>query len=187
MNAPVSWIKEYTDLEGISVKELCDALTMSGSKVERWTCEADEIKNVVVGKVTEMHRHPDSDHLWVCSVDCGGPSPLQIVTGAQNVSVGDKVPCALDGAVLPGGKTIKSGKLRGEISEGMMCSLGELGLTVHDFPECIEDGIAILDPACEPGDDVCKVLGLDDTSIEFEITKHALSVFSLIRYRQLFR
>ena len=69
MNAPVSWIKEYTDLDGVSVKELCDALTMSGSKVERWTCEADEIKNVVTGKVLEMHRHPDSDHLWVCSVD----------------------------------------------------------------------------------------------------------------------
>ena len=172
MNAPVSWIKEYTDLNGVSVKELCDALTMSGSKVERWTCEADEIKNVVTGKVLEMHRHPDSDHLWVCSVDCGGDKPLQIVTGAQNVSVGDVVPCALDGAELPGGHTIKTGKLRGELSEGMMCSLGELGLTVHDFPECIEDGIAILDQSLEPGKDVCEVLGLDDTSIEFEITSN---------------
>ena len=172
MNAPVSWLKEYTDLEGVSVKELCDALTMSGSKVERWTCEADEISNVVTGKVLEMHRHPDSDHLWVCSVDCGMDSPLQIVTGAQNVSTGDVVPCALDGAVLPGGKTINSGKLRGEISEGMMCSLGELGLTVHDFPDCIEDGIAILDPATPVGEDVCKVLGLDDVSIEFEITSN---------------
>ena len=172
MNAPVSWIKEYTDLDGVSVKELCDALTMSGSKVERWTCEADEIKNVVTGKVLEMHRHPDSDHLWVCSVDCGGDKPLQIVTGAQNVNVGDVVPCALDGAELPGGHTIKTGKLRGELSEGMMCSLGELGLTVHDFPECIEDGIAILDPSLEPGKDICGVLGLDDTSIEFEITSN---------------
>lgn len=172
MNAPVSWLKEYTDLDGISVKELCDALTMSGSKVERWTCEADDIKNVVVGEVKEMHRHPDSDHLWVCSVDCGGDRLLQIVTGAQNVSVGDKVPCALDGAELPGGTTIKSGKLRGELSEGMMCSLGELNLTVHDFPDCIEDGIAILDPSSVPGEDVCKVLGLDDTSIEFEITSN---------------
>ncbi|MBR4827250.1 MAG: phenylalanine--tRNA ligase subunit beta, partial [Oscillospiraceae bacterium] len=153
MNAPVSWIREYTDLEGISVKELCDALTMSGSKVERWTCEADEIRNVVVGEVLEMHRHPDSDHLWVCSVNCGGSEPVQIVTGAQNVSTGDKVPCALDGALLPGEKTISSGKLRGEVSDGMMCSLGELGLTVHDFPDCIEDGIAILDPSAEPGSD----------------------------------
>jgi phenylalanyl-tRNA synthetase beta chain len=172
MNAPVSWIREYTDLEGISVKELCDALTMSGSKVERWTCEADEIRNVVVGEVLEMHRHPDSDHLWVCSVNCGGSEPVQIVTGAQNVSTGDKVPCALDGALLPGGKTISSGKLRGEVSDGMMCSLGELGLTVHDFPDCIEDGIAILDPSAEPGSDICGVLGLDDTSIEFEITSN---------------
>lgn len=172
MNAPVSWIKEYTDLEGITVKELCDALTMSGSKVERWTCEADEIKNVVVGEVLEMHRHPDSDHLWVCSVNCGNGSPVQIVTGAQNVSVGDKVPVALDGAELPGGKTINSGKLRGEVSDGMMCSLGELGLTVHDFPDCIEDGIAILDPSAEPGKDICEVLGLDDVSIEFEITSN---------------
>ena len=172
MNAPVSWIKEYTDLDGVSVKELCDALTMSGSKVERWTCEADEIKNVVTGKVLEMHHHPDSDHLWVCSVDCGGEKPLQIVTGAQNVNVGDIVPCALDGAELPGGHTIKTGKLRGELSEGMMCSLGELGLTVHDFPDCIEDGIAILDPSLAPGKDVCEVLGLDDVSIEFEITSN---------------
>ncbi len=101
MNAPFSWIKEYTELEDVSVKELCDALTLSGSKVERTTCEADEIKGVVTGKVLEMHRHPDSDHLWVCSVDVAGDAPFQIVTGAQNVSEGDIVPVALDGSSLP--------------------------------------------------------------------------------------
>ena len=172
MNAPYKWIKEYTDLDGLSVKEFCDAITLSGTKVERWDCEADSIKNVVTGRVLEMHRHPDSDHLWVCQVDCGGEAPLQIVTGAQNVHTGDVVPCALDGSELPGGVKIKAGKLRGEKSEGMMCSLGELGLTTHDFPECIENGIAVLDPGTPVGKDVCEVMGLDDTSIEFEITSN---------------
>lgn len=172
MNAPFSWIKEYTDIEDITVKELCDGLTLSGSKVERTTCEADSIKNVVTGKVLEMHRHPNSDHLWVCSVDVGSNKTLQIVTGAQNVSVGDVVPIALDGSLLPGNKEIKSGSLRGELSEGMMCSLGELGLTTHDFPECIENGIAILNAETPVGEDICKVLGLDDVSIEFEITSN---------------
>ena len=172
MNAPYSWIKEYTDLEDISVKELCDALTLSGSKVERTTCEADEISGVVTGKVLEMHRHPDSDHLWVCSVDVGGERPIQIVTGAQNVAVGNVVPVALDGSSLPGGVKINTGKLRGELSEGMMCSLGELNLTVHDFPDCIENGIAILHDDTPVGQDICSVLGLDDVSIEFEITSN---------------
>ena len=172
MNAPFSWIKEYTDIDDISVKELCDALTLSGSKVERTTCEADSISNVVTGKVLEMHRHPNSDHLWVCSVDVGSDSPIQIVTGAQNVNEEDVVPVALDGSLLPNGTVIKSGKLRGELSEGMMCSLGELGLTTHDFPECIEDGIAILKKDTPIGEDICKVLGLDDVSIEFEITSN---------------
>ena len=172
MNAPFSWIKEYTDIEDISVKELCDALTLSGSKVERTTCEADSISGVVTGKVLEMHRHPNSDHLWVCSVDAGTGSPIQIVTGAQNVNVDDIVPVALDGSSLPNGTTIKSGSLRGELSEGMMCSLGEMGLTTHDFPECIEDGIAILSKDTPVGLDICKVLGLDDVSIEFEITSN---------------
>ena len=124
MNAPYKWIKEYTEIDDVSVKEFCDAITLSGTKVERWDCEADSIKNVVTGKVLEMHRHPDSDHLWVCSVDCGGDSPLQIVTGAQNVETGNIVPVALDGSELPGGVNIRAGKLRGEKSEGMMCSLG---------------------------------------------------------------
>ena len=172
MNAPFSWIKEYTDIDDVTVKELCDALTLSGSKVERMTCEADSIKNVVTGKVLEMHRHPNSDHLWVCSVDVGKNDPIQIVTGAQNVKEGNIVPVALDGSTLPNGTIIKSGSLRGEPSEGMMCSLGELGLTTHDFPECIEDGIAILNDTTLVGEDICKVLGLDDISIEFEITSN---------------
>ena len=172
MNAPFSWIKEYTDIDDISVKELCDALTLSGSKVERTTCEADSIHGVVTGRVLEMHRHPNSDHLWVCSVDVGSDSPIQIVTGAQNVTEGSIVPVALDGSSLPNGTTIKSGSLRGEVSEGMMCSLGELGLTTHDFPECIEDGIAILSNDIPVGQNICTVLGLDDVSIEFEITSN---------------
>ena len=172
MNAPYTWLNEYTDLSDISIKQFCDAITLSGSKVERCFCEADSIHGVVTGKVTEMQRHPDSDHLWVCKVDVAAEELLQIVTGAQNLSVGDIVPVALDGSELPGGTKIKAGKLRGEVSQGMMCSLGELGLTTHDFPECIEDGIAVLAADTPLGEDICKVLGLDDTSIEFEITSN---------------
>ena len=145
---------------------------MTGSKVEGYESEADKIEKVVAAKVVSMERHPDSDHLWVCKVDAGGESLLQIVTGAQNVHVGDIVPVALDGSSLPNGAKIKKGKLRGEVSEGMMCSLGELGLTVHDFPDCIEDGIAILPADTKIGEDIAKVMGLDDTVVEFEITSN---------------
>ena len=172
MNAPYSWIKEYCDLEGVSVKEFCSRITLSGSKVERCTCEADSIHNVVTGKIEEMVRHPNSDHLWICQVNVGKDRNLQICTGAQNLKVGDIVPVALDGSELPGGVQIKTGKLRGEVSEGMMCSVGELGLTVHDFPNCIEHGIATLDEDTPIGIDICEAWDLNDTSIEFEITSN---------------
>ena len=171
MNLPIKWLLDYTKIN-FDAKEYCHRLTMTGSKVEGYFREADKIKNVVAAKVTAMEKHPDSDHLWVCKVDAGGENELQIVTGAQNVHLGDMVPVALNGALLPNGTKIKTGKLRGELSEGMMCSLGELNLTVHDFPECIEDGIAILDPSATVGEDISKVLGLDDTVIEFEITSN---------------
>ncbi|MBO4500718.1 MAG: phenylalanine--tRNA ligase subunit beta, partial [Clostridia bacterium] len=110
------------------------------------------------------------DHLWVCSVDAGGERPLQIVTGAQNVRADDLVPVCLDGARLPDGKTIKTGKLRGVLSEGMLCSIAELGLTLHDFPYAAEDGIFILKEECKPGDDIRDVCMLRDTLIDFELT-----------------
>ena len=177
------WLGEYTTI-GAPDKEYCDAMTMSGSKVEGWEVTGSEISRVVVGRVVSMERHTNSDHMWVCKIDAGGERELQIVTGAQNVSVGDLVPVALDGSTLPGGKEIRTGKLRGELSEGMLCSLGELGLEQRDFPYAIEDGIFILEEDCVPGDDIRDVCGLNDSVVEFEITNNrpdCLSVRGLAR------
>ena len=177
------WLGEYTTI-GAPDKEYCDAMTMSGSKVEGWEVTGSEISRVVVGRVISMERHTNSDHMWVCRIDVGGERELQIVTGAQNVSVGDLVPVALDGSTLPGGKEIHTGKLRGELSEGMLCSLGELGLEQRDFPYAIEDGIFILEEDCVPGDDIRAVCGLNDSVVEFEITNNrpdCLSVRGLAR------
>ena len=177
------WLGEYTTI-GAPDKEYCDAMTMSGSKVEGWEVTGSGIERVVVGRVVSMERHTNSDHMWVCRIDVGGERELQIVTGAQNVSVGDLVPVALDGSKLPGGKEIHTGKLRGELSEGMLCSLGELGLEQRDFPYAIEDGIFILEEDCVPGDDIRAVCGLNDSVVEFEITNNrpdCLSVRGLAR------
>ena len=177
------WLGEYTTI-GAPDKEYCDAMTMSGSKVEGWEVTGSEISRVVVGRVLSMERHTNSDHMWVCKIDVGGERELQIVTGAQNVNIGDLVPVALDGSTLPGGKEIRTGKLRGELSEGMLCSLGELGLEHRDFPYAIEDGIFILEEDCLPGDDIRDVCGLNDSVVEFEITNNrpdCLSVRGLAR------
>ena len=177
------WLGEYTTI-GAPDKEYCDAMTMSGSKVEGWEVTGSEISRVVVGRVISMERHTNSDHMWVCKIDVGGERELQIVTGAQNVNIGDLVPVALDGSTLPGGKEIHTGKLRGELSEGMLCSLGELGLEQRDFPYAIEDGIFILEEDCLPGDDIRDVCGLNDSVVEFEITNNrpdCLSVRGLAR------
>ena len=177
------WLGEYTTI-GAPDKEYCDAMTLSGSKVEGWEVTGSEISRVVVGRVISMERHTNSDHMWVCKIDVGGERELQIVTGAQNVNIGDLVPVALDGSMLPGGKEIRTGKLRGELSEGMLCSLGELGLEQRDFPYAIEDGIFILEEDCVPGDDIRDVCGLNDSVVEFEITNNrpdCLSVRGLAR------
>ncbi len=177
------WLGEYTTIDTPD-KEYCDAMTMSGSKVEGWEVTGSEISRVVVGRVVSMERHTNSDHMWVCKIDVGGERELQIVTGAQNVNIGDLVPVALDGSTLPGGKEIRTGKLRGELSEGMLCSLGELGLEQRDFPYAIEDGIFILEEDCLPGDDIRDVCGLNDSVVEFEITNNrpdCLSVRGLAR------
>ena len=177
------WLGEYTTI-GAPDKEYCDAMTLSGSKVEGWEVTGSEISRVVVGRVISMERHTNSDHMWVCKIDVGGERELQIVTGAQNVNIGDLVPVALDGSTLPGGKEIRTGKLRGELSEGVLCSLGELGLEQRDFPYAIEDGIFILEEDCVPGDDIREVCGLNDSVVEFEITNNrpdCLSVRGLAR------
>ncbi|MBR6950097.1 MAG: phenylalanine--tRNA ligase subunit beta [Oscillospiraceae bacterium] len=176
------WLDEYVHIDAGN-RDFSEDMTLSGSKVEGYTVLSDEIKNVVVGKVTAIERHPDSDHMWVCQVDVGGAT-VQIVTGAQNVHAGDLVPVAKDGSTLPGGVHISAGVLRGVASNGMLCSLKELGLTVNDFPYAVEDGIFILQEDCRPGDDICPVIGCDDTVVEFEITPNrpdCLSVRGLAR------
>ena len=112
----LEWLREFTDVD-VSDKEYCDAMTLSGSKVEGWEVTGSEIENVVVGKITKIVRHENSDHMWICTVDVGRGAPVIIVTGAQNVHEGDLVPAALDGAKLPGGKEIHTGALRGVTSE----------------------------------------------------------------------
>lgn len=174
------WLSEFVDIKADS-KEYADRMTMSGSKVEITEEPGAEIKKVVVGEVTETRRHENSDHLWVCTVDVGGEAPVTIVTGAQNVNAGDMVPVALHRSRLPGGVEIKKGKLRGVKSEGMLCSLSELELDLHDFPNASEDGIFILeDEGLVPGEDIRPVIGKDDSVVEFEITNNRPDCFSVI-------
>lgn len=183
MNLSMKWLSQYVDID-VKPREYAEALTMSGSKVEGYEIEGTEISNVVVGKVLSIEKHPDADKLVVCQIEVGKEAPVQIVTGATNVVVDALVPVCLDGALLPGGKKIKKGKLRGVVSEGMLCSLGELGLTVHDFPYAIEDGIFLMEEECEVGQDIQSAIGLNDTSVEFEITSNrpdCLSVIGLAR------
>lgn len=182
MKMPLKWAQEFAKFT-CTPQEFADKMTMSGSKVETFESEAEQIKNVVIGQIKELERHPDSDHLWVCQVDIGS-EVVQIVTGAQNLTIGDIVPAALHGAKLPGGKEIKRGKLRGMESNGMLCGIEELGLTLHDFPTAIEDGIFVLDFEAPLGADATAVLGLDDVSFDFEITPNrpdCLSVRGLAR------
>ncbi|MBQ4317416.1 MAG: phenylalanine--tRNA ligase subunit beta, partial [Clostridia bacterium] len=169
MEVSLNWLKDYVNLPD-DIKNFCDAMTMTGTKVEGYKVLGSDIENVVVGKIMSTEPHPDSDHLIICQLDVGKEEKLQIVTGAQNVKAGDVVPVCLDGAKLPGGKTIKNGKLRGVLSQGMLCSLSELGLTVNDFPYAIEDGIFILEEDCKLGDDIRDVCKINDTVVEFELT-----------------
>ena len=163
-----NWLNEFVDLKDITDKQFNDDMTLSGSKVETIERPDENLKNVVVGKVLEMKRHENSDHMWVLKIDVGQAEPVQIVTGAWNVHVGDYVPAALSGAHLPGGIKIEKGKLRGVESNGMLCSLKELGMTAeHDFPYAVITPAALLndyhpiDPAkpsipadIKPGDKV---------------------------------
>ncbi len=175
------WLnEEFVDLRDISDKEFVETMTVAGQKVETYERLDAEIENVVVGRVESVVRHPDSDHMWICQVDVGAGEPIQIVTGAQNVHQGDLVPAALDGAKLPGGVQIHSGVLRGERSDGMLCSLRELDLTRNDFPYAIEDGIFILEEDCKPGDNINAVIGNDDTVVDFEITNNRPDCYSII-------
>lgn len=180
------WLEDYVDTKDISDKEFCDAMTLSGSKVEEYNVEGSELENIVVGKINSLERHPDSDHLWVCKVDVGAGEDYQIVTGAQNLKVGDYVPAALPGATVYNRKEhclekIKKGKLRGVESNGMLCSFDELGLTQNDFPYAYADGIFVLGDDCEhtPGLDIHEAIGYNDTCVEFEITSNRCDCMSV--------
>ena len=179
MKASIEWLEEYSDIDVDSVK-LGDILTMTGSKVETVEQRGNDIKNVVVGKILEIEKHPDADKLVVTKVDVK-TEILQIVTGANNIKVNDIVPIAKDGAELPGGVKIKTGKLRGIDSCGMMCSVGELGLDVNDYPNQIEHGIMILDKNLEKdlGKDIVEVLNLKEDIIDFEITPNRPDCLSI--------
>ncbi len=176
------WLnEEFVDLSNVSDKEFVETLTVFGQKVETYERMDAEIKNVVVGKVVSMVRHPNSDHMWICQVDVGQEAPVQIVTGAQNVQEGDLVPAALHNSWLPGGVHITKGKLRGELSNGMLCSFAELGLTQNDLPGAYADGIWILnDEDCQIGQDINLVIGNDDTVVDFEITNNRPDCYSII-------
>ena len=184
MNLSMKWLKEFVDID-VSPKEFADKMTMSGSKVEKFEVEGEKLNRVVVGKVLSIEPHPDADKLVVCMVDVGENEPIQIVTGAKNLTVNDVVPVALDGSTLTDGTKIKKGKLRGVVSCGMMCSLAELGLSQHDFPYAAEDGIFVLqEENYSLGQDIREVIGFNDVKVEFEITPNrpdCLSVIGLAR------
>ncbi|MBR6044797.1 MAG: phenylalanine--tRNA ligase subunit beta [Ruminococcus sp.] len=187
MDLSMRWLREYVDLKA-DVKQFCSDITISGSKVECYKEEGAYLSNVVVGRVEAIERHPDSDHMFTCQVNVGD-EVIQIVTGAQNVKQGDYVPVAKHkSTVLHEGKVVKitKGKLRGVESNGMLCSLAELGLTLHDFPYAVEDGIFILGDDCDKtlGKDIREATGFNDTTVEFEITSNrpdCLAVIGLAR------
>ena len=176
MNLNRKWLnEEFVDLSGVPDREFVETMTIAGQKVETYERLDAGLRNVVVGRVVSITRH-----MHVVTVNTGAGEPVQIVTGAQNVHEGDLVPVAQHNSWLPGGVHITKGKLRGEVSNGMLCSLKELGLTLNDFPYAIEDGIWILQEDCKPGDDINTVIGNDDTVVDFEITNNRPDCYSIL-------
>ena len=145
MNLSRKWLNEFVDIRDVSDHDFTEAMTLSGSKVETTTILNESLKNVAAGRIVSMEKHPDSDHMWVCQLDVGEDEPVQIVTGAWNIHAGDLVPVARDKSLLPGGVKIEKGMLRGVLSNGMLCSLKELGLTAeHDYPYAVITPAALL-------------------------------------------
>ena len=160
MLVPIKWLKEYIELD-VSAQELADAMTLTGTNAEGVTQIADDIENVVVGKIVKIRQHPNADKLVICDVDVGNEI-LQIVTGAPNVALNQYVPVAVDGALLPGDIKIRKGKLRGELSQGMLCSAEELELARMGYMDDGVDGILVLDREYPLGMDIKDALDLDD-------------------------
>ncbi len=182
MNLPMRWLSDYVNIKA-DTQDFIDKITLSGSKVESVNYLAKEVSNVVTGKVVEIEQHPDADKLVVTKIDVGGEENLQIVTGATNLYVGAIVPVALVGAtVYHDGEIvkIKKGKLRGVESFGMMCSVEEMGFTRNDYPEAPEYGIYIFQEEVALGEDVKKLLEMEDEVVEFEITSNRPDCFSVL-------
>ncbi len=189
MNTALSWIKAYVPELECSGQEYLDALTLSGTKVETYECLDKNLKDIYVGQILSIERHPDADKLIICQVDLGDKK-LQIVTGAPNVKVGDKVPVVIDGGKVAGGHdggplpedgiVIKNGKLRGVDSFGMMCSIEELGSDRNMYPEAPENGIYIFPEDTEVGADAIELLGLHDVVFEYEITSNRVDCYSVL-------
>ncbi len=180
MLVPLKWLKSYVNIDDLNIQDLQDGFVMSGSNIEEVKKLGKEIDKVVVGKILEIQKHQNADKLLVTKVDVGNGEILQIVTGAQNIKEGQYVPIVLDGGKLPGGITIKKGKLRGEESYGMMCSVQELGIPDNVVPTYQKDGIYILDKEYPLGSDIRDVLGWDDYVIEFEITPNRSDCLSML-------
>ena len=198
MNTPLSWIKDYVPGLSCTAQEYSDRMTLTGTKVESFEILDKNLRNIVVGKITEIEKHPDAVKLKICQVDIGGKT-VQIVTGAPNIteeSVGLYVPCVLDGGKVAGGHDggplpedgieIKNGKLRGVDSFGMMCSIEELGSDKNAYPLAPDNGIYIFPEALiaeyslKPGDSAITALGMDDVVVEYEITSNRVDCYSIL-------
>lgn len=193
MNTALSWIKAYVPDLDVTAQEYTDAMTLTGTKVEGYTCLDKNLEKIVVGEILEVKGHPDADKLVVCQVNVGAGEPVQIVTGAPNIteeSTGEKVPVVLDGGRVAGGHDggalpedgirIKRGKLRGVESCGMMCSVEELGASRDMYPDAPESGIYILPGDSVPGSDAVEIMGLRDVVFEYEITSNRVDCYSVI-------
>ena len=188
MNTTLSWIKAYVPELDVTAQEYTDAMTLTGTKVEGFVRADEDLEKIVIGQIEKIERHPDADKLIICQVNIGTET-IQIVTGAPNVHEGDKIPVVLDGGrvagghdgkMTPGGIKIKKGKLRGIESNGMMCSIEELGSSREMYPEAPEYGIYIFPEDAQVGSDAIKALGLDDVNFEYEITSNRVDCFSVI-------
>ena len=189
MNTALSWMKAYVPDLDVTAQEYTDAMTLSGTKVEGYTCLDKNLEKIVVGQIEKVERHPDADKLIICQVNVGN-EVIQIVTGAPNVKEGDKVPVVLDGGKVAGGHDggplpeegikIKKGKLRGVESFGMMCSIEELGSSREMYPDAPESGIYLLPTDAEVGSDAVELLGLRDVVFEYEITSNRVDCYSVV-------
>ena len=188
MKTSLKWICDLVPGLSVTPQEYADAMTLSGSKVEGYECMDEDLDRIVIGQVLSIEKHPDADKLVICQVDVGSDK-IQIVTGADNIKAGDKVPVCLDGGKVagghdgkktPGGIPIKKGKLRGVESDGMMCSIEELGSSRDMFSEAPENGIYIFPEDAKVGENAVTALGLDDCVVDYEITSNRVDCFSVL-------